>query len=98
MEQPKPTVIATELTGVQVLAVIPLSIIVSEFAKGMKIQVLGMGIKDYLLNLKSLGTHASYCAYASLRHFFLQKKHITAIKRLRLAGSVQIPHYVRNFS
>jgi len=33
---------------------------------------------------------ASYCAYTSLRHFFLQKKHITAIKRLRLAGSIQI--------
>jgi len=35
----------------------------------------------------------SYCASASPRHFFLQKKHITAIKKLRLADSVQIVRY-----
>ena len=34
---------------------------------------------------------ASYCAYASLRHFFLQKKRITAIKRKNLADFSQIP-------
>jgi len=33
---------------------------------------------------------ASYCRFVSLRDFFLQKKRITAIKRFRLAGSIQI--------
>ena len=33
---------------------------------------------------------ASYCAYASLRHFFLQKKHITAIIWFGLAVLTQI--------